>query len=257
MNVVHAGRPLERYEALMDGKVDAVGLMEPWIALAEKNGCKSLGEAHYTGADIAAPDMDEAIYSAMQRAIKRGVQLFNANKRKYLHHLIEEIPAHLGRLAEEDFHLPRLRYMDPAPYSEAEFRHYLRVDAQLGPYQREHDLRRPGRQPHLRRGVATGLVVAGRTGHDRRCASRDRSSVVSESTGSSVRLPALSEPYAAKSTDDDRLEVGAQSRTLGSRLAGRRVSWGGRMRRHASLQAPICGRPGGRRLLCSSRSRSC
>ena len=123
INVVHAGRPLERYEALMDGKVDAVGLMEPWIALAEKNGCKSLGEAHYTGADIAAPDMDEAIYSAMQRAIKRGVQLFNANKRKYLHHLIEEIPAHLGRLAEEDFHLPRLCYMDPAPYSEAEFRH--------------------------------------------------------------------------------------------------------------------------------------
>ena len=60
IKVVHAGRPLERYEALMAGEVDAVGLMEPWIALAEKNGCKSIGEAHYTGSDIAAPDMDEA-----------------------------------------------------------------------------------------------------------------------------------------------------------------------------------------------------
>ena len=38
--------------------------MEPWIALAEKNGCKSLGEAHYIGSDIAAPDMDAETYKA-------------------------------------------------------------------------------------------------------------------------------------------------------------------------------------------------
>ena len=38
IKVVHAGRPLERYEALMAGKVACVGLMEPWITLAEKNG---------------------------------------------------------------------------------------------------------------------------------------------------------------------------------------------------------------------------
>jgi len=122
INVVHAGRPLERYEALMEGKVDAAGLMEPWIALAEKNGCKSLGEAHYIGSDIASPEMDAATYTALQRAISRAVQLFNADKLKYLGYLIDEIPAHLGRLRPEDFHLPRLRYVEPAPYSEAEFR---------------------------------------------------------------------------------------------------------------------------------------
>ncbi|MPZ47928.1 MAG: ABC transporter substrate-binding protein [Dehalococcoidia bacterium] len=122
INVVHAGRPLERYEALMAGKVDAVGLMEPWIALAEKNGCKSLGEAHYIGADIASPDMDQPTYEALQRAMSRAVRLFNADKPKYLHYLIDEVPPHLDRLKPEDFHLPRLRYAEPAPYSEAEFR---------------------------------------------------------------------------------------------------------------------------------------
>jgi NitT/TauT family transport system substrate-binding protein len=122
INVVHAGRPLERYEALMAGEVDAVGLMEPWIALAEKNGCKSLGEAHYIGSDIAAPDMDAATYTALQRAVSSAVHAFNADKVKYLHYLIDEIPQHLGRLSPEDFHLPRLRYVEPAPYSESEFR---------------------------------------------------------------------------------------------------------------------------------------
>jgi NitT/TauT family transport system substrate-binding protein len=122
INVVHAGRPLERYEALMAGKVDAVGLMEPWIALAEKNGCKSLGEAHYIGADIASPDMTPEQYMAVQRAMSSAVKAFNADKKKYLHYLIDEIPAQLGRLSPEDFHLPRLRYVEPAPYSESEFR---------------------------------------------------------------------------------------------------------------------------------------
>ena len=122
INVVHAGRPLERYEQLMAGTVEAVGLMEPWIALAEKNGCKSLGEAHYIGSDIAAPDMDADTYQAVQRAVGRAVELFNADKKKYLHYLIDEIPPHLERLQPEDFHLPRLRYVEPAPYSEAEFR---------------------------------------------------------------------------------------------------------------------------------------
>ena len=122
IEVVHAGRPLERYEALMNGDVDAVGLMEPWIALAEKNGCKSIGEAHYIGADISTPDMDPDTYEALQRAISKAVKLFNADKKRYLRYLIDEIPPELGTLDPEDFHLPRLRYIEPAPYSETEFR---------------------------------------------------------------------------------------------------------------------------------------
>lgn len=122
IRVVHAGRPLERYEALLSGRVDCVGLMEPWISLALKQGCKSLGEAHYAGADIAAADMDSDTYQALQRAITEAVGRFNSDKRRYLHYLIDEIPPEVGRLELEDFYLPRLRYVRPEPYSEAEFR---------------------------------------------------------------------------------------------------------------------------------------
>ena len=110
-------------------------LNEPWIALAEKNGCKSVGEAYYIGAEIASSDMDHETYEALQRAMKGAVALFNADKRRYLHYLIDEIPAELGRLTPGDFHLPRL-HIDPVPYSETEFRKTYEVDAELGPHRR-------------------------------------------------------------------------------------------------------------------------
>ena len=122
IKVVHAGRPLERYEALMAGKVTSVGLMEPWITLAEKNGCRSLGEAHYIGADITAPGLGRDTFEAIARVMSAAVKLFNADKKKYLHYLIEEIPPELGHLTPDDFHLPRLRYMEPSLYLESEFR---------------------------------------------------------------------------------------------------------------------------------------
>ncbi len=51
-----------------------------------------------------------------------AVKLFNADKKKYLHYLIEEIPPELGHLTPDDFHLPRLRYTEPSLYLESEFR---------------------------------------------------------------------------------------------------------------------------------------
>jgi len=122
IKVVHAGRPLERYEALMAGKVTSVGLMEPWITLAEKNGCRSLGEAHYIGADVTAPDLDRETFEAIARVMSAAVKLFDADKKKFLHYLIQEIPPGLGTLTPDDFHLPRLRYVEPSLYPESEFR---------------------------------------------------------------------------------------------------------------------------------------
>jgi len=122
IQVVHAGRPLERYEALCNGAIEAVTLMEPWITLAEKNGLQNLGEACYIGTEIASPDLDRDTYTALQRAVRNAVHAFNRDKRHYLHYLIEEIPPELGALTVADFHLPRLRCVDPVPYSEAEFR---------------------------------------------------------------------------------------------------------------------------------------
>jgi len=56
------------------------------------------------------------------RAVKKAVDLINADKRKYVHYMIEEIaPQYAKQLTPDDFYIPRLRYVDPAPYTKEEF----------------------------------------------------------------------------------------------------------------------------------------
>jgi NitT/TauT family transport system substrate-binding protein len=121
ITVVHVGQAPGRYRALWEGRVDAVTVMEPYIALAEKQGCHVLAEAFYVGAEILSPALDTETATGMSRAITRAVERINADKRSYLHHLIAELPAELGTLTPADFHLPRLRYTNPRPYPEDEF----------------------------------------------------------------------------------------------------------------------------------------
>jgi NitT/TauT family transport system substrate-binding protein len=121
INLVHYGSPNHRFDALMRGEVAAALVMEPWIALAEKNGCKVLCEGHYLGAENANDDMDEETFEAVNRAVRRAVQLINSDKKKYLHYLIDDmkdLPPKYGHLTPDDFHLPRLRYVEPQPYPE-------------------------------------------------------------------------------------------------------------------------------------------
>ena len=40
IKLVHHGSPQFRFEAMMRGEVEAAALMEPWITLAEKLGCR-------------------------------------------------------------------------------------------------------------------------------------------------------------------------------------------------------------------------
>ena len=42
LKLVHYGSPQHRFEALMNGEVAAATLMEPWITLAEKVGCRAV-----------------------------------------------------------------------------------------------------------------------------------------------------------------------------------------------------------------------
>jgi NitT/TauT family transport system substrate-binding protein len=122
INVVHAGTVQERYEAMMDGEIDAATLMEPWISLAEKNGCKELIGTFYQGTENASQDLDPKVWEAASRAVKKAVELINQDKRRYVHYMIEEIPEKYGsQLTPDDFFLNRLRYVDPAPYSQEEF----------------------------------------------------------------------------------------------------------------------------------------
>ena len=121
ISVVQIGSPRMRYEALANGKVQVAALMEPWSTLAEVNGFNRIIEAFYYGSDIGSATMDTESYIALTRAIGEAVRRINADKRKYLHYFINEIPEELGRLQPSDFTLSRLRFIEPTAYSKKEF----------------------------------------------------------------------------------------------------------------------------------------
>jgi NitT/TauT family transport system substrate-binding protein len=119
---IHVGPTEQRYEKLERGEVDAATLMEPWITLAEKNGFKKIIETHYLGVENISQDLDRGTLDKLTRAIRKAVVLINADKKKHIRHLLDEIPEKYSKqLSPDDFHLPRLRYVEPAPYTEAEF----------------------------------------------------------------------------------------------------------------------------------------
>lgn len=112
----------EGYEALLDGRLAAVSFMDPWISLAEKEGFQKIIETHYTGSEIASSEVDPKSWAAATRALTRAVELINADKKKYVHYIIDSLPEkYRGRLTRDDVHLPRLRYVDPSPYTREEF----------------------------------------------------------------------------------------------------------------------------------------
>tara|TARA_Y100000588_G_scaffold75453_2_gene78619 strand:+ start:3338 stop:3970 length:633 start_codon:yes stop_codon:yes gene_type:complete len=123
IKMLHYGSPENRLEALLTGEVKAAMLMEPWITLAEKNGCRSVCEGHYLGAENASDNMDEQTFAAINRAVAKAVDIINADKKQFIHYLLDDpkfAPAHekWGPITAEDFVLSRLRYTHPTPYTD-------------------------------------------------------------------------------------------------------------------------------------------
>ena len=85
----HYGSPRYRFEALMAGEVAAAMLMEPWITLTEKQGCRSVCEGHYLGAENASDNMDEETFAAINRAVAKAVDLITSDKKRFIHYLID------------------------------------------------------------------------------------------------------------------------------------------------------------------------
>ena len=121
IQVTHIPVSAERYKALLERRVAAIAVPEPWISLAESQGCKVLCEAFCVGAEVASPEIDKETYAAIQRAINGAVSLINRNKKKYVHYLLADVPKRIARLKPNLVHLSRLQYADPAPYPLAEF----------------------------------------------------------------------------------------------------------------------------------------
>ncbi|MET8563550.1 ABC transporter substrate-binding protein [Streptomyces flaveolus] len=113
---------IDGYRAVQSGEAAAVALSEPWITLAEKQGFQKVIETHYAGLELAAPDFDRTAYAACNRAVNRAVVALNEDKRRYLHYLVDSLPeVFAGEITPDDFHLPRLRYVAPEPYTRLEF----------------------------------------------------------------------------------------------------------------------------------------
>lgn len=122
MKLVHAGTSAQRFEPLENGEVDAATLVEPYIALADKNGYKRICETHYLGLENFAADLEPEILQAIMRALSKAVKRINADKKRYVHYLIDEMPEkYRKQLTPDDFYLPRLRHIELAPYSREEF----------------------------------------------------------------------------------------------------------------------------------------
>jgi NitT/TauT family transport system substrate-binding protein len=109
-----AGSMPKRIEALKQGKVAAVTLMEPWISVAQKMGLRILIESHSTRSEAASDDLDGPTLAKMFRAQARAVQELEKDPTPYLHYFIRETG---GLLEPREFQTWRLLHAAPQPYT--------------------------------------------------------------------------------------------------------------------------------------------
>jgi len=114
----NAGTHKERLDALREGKVKAASLQEPWISVAESQGCRVLIESHSTRSEAAGDELDGPTLAKMFRAEARAAEAIDKNPSKYAHYLLEEAG---GAIKLADLKLSRLLNAPPTPYTRERF----------------------------------------------------------------------------------------------------------------------------------------
>src|SRR6478672_4128402 len=112
-----------RYAAMISGEVEATTLTEPYLSLAEKNGCRVICSAFYHGTEVASDKVDAETYARFNRAVKEAVKRINADKSKYLQYFIDYHKAkdpEIAKLTSADLRAGRIVVCDPAPIPQAE-----------------------------------------------------------------------------------------------------------------------------------------
>ncbi len=113
-----AGTMVKRLEALREGRVAAVSLMEPWISVAQKQGLRILIESHSTRSEAASDNLDGPTLAAMFRAQARAVDVLAKDPTPYIHYLVAETG---GLLEPHEFQTWRLLHAPPQPYTRERF----------------------------------------------------------------------------------------------------------------------------------------
>jgi NitT/TauT family transport system substrate-binding protein len=118
VKTTNAGTMRQRLDALKEGRVAAVSLMEPWISVAQKWGLRLLIESHSTRSEAAGDDLDGPTLRKMFRAQARAVELIEKDPTPYIHYLIRETG---GLLEPHELQTWRLLHAPPQPYTRERF----------------------------------------------------------------------------------------------------------------------------------------
>jgi NitT/TauT family transport system substrate-binding protein len=116
IQVIQIGGPAKRLRALLEGKVKAAAVMEPFLSFAEMEG-NLISMAYYNGMVVAGEGYDAETMRKIQGILRQAVDLINLDKRKYAHLLLNDLPEDLRpQMTLDDLHVERLRYVYPRPY---------------------------------------------------------------------------------------------------------------------------------------------
>jgi len=103
-----------RYDAMMSGEIEATTLTEPYLSLAEKNGCRVVSSAFYHGTEVASDKVDDETYRSFNKAVCEAVRRINMDKESYLHYFIDH-HEDLDDLSVSDLRASRIVVVEPAP----------------------------------------------------------------------------------------------------------------------------------------------
>ena len=83
----HIGAPEVRLQALKEGRIRAVTVMEPFISLALKQGAHLIALTFYRGAEVVSPDLQPSQVETYFKVLDQAVDLINADFEKYAHYI--------------------------------------------------------------------------------------------------------------------------------------------------------------------------
>ena len=102
-----------------EGEIEATTLTEPYITLAEKQGCRTICSGFFHGTEVGSERVDGQTYAAFNRAVREAVRRINADKRAYLHYFIDyhgPDDPEIAALTIDDLRESRLVVCDPARF---------------------------------------------------------------------------------------------------------------------------------------------
>ena len=116
--------PAERFAGLMRGDFEATVLQEPWIAVAQKAGCRLVSTTFFHGTWVADARVSPEVYAAFLRADTLAVRRINADKRRYVSYFLRDWVGYpeVDALTPDDFDLGRIQLKVPTPIPEVEAR---------------------------------------------------------------------------------------------------------------------------------------